>query len=123
MVGGGGTGGRKETGRRKRRRATFDGCSIHIERIFKAGINSGELLIRRRQIELGTQKPLSLSFSPPSFVKFSLPPPRNALLTKYPFEEVRSIQRKIFENEKKKKEGRGKGRRTSINGDPGITRV
>lgn len=34
-------------------------------RIFKAGINSGELLIR--QIESGTQKPLSLllsSFSP-----------------------------------------------------------
>lgn len=54
-----------------------DGCSIHIERIFKAGINSGGLLIR--QIESGTQKPLSLS--PLSFVTLS---PPSALLTKYP---------------------------------------
>lgn len=51
-----------------------DGCSIHIERIFKAGINSGGLLIR--QIESGTQKPLSFS----SFVRYSFSP----FLTKYP---------------------------------------
>lgn len=48
-----------------------DGCSIHIERIFKAGINSGGLLIR--QIESGTQKPLSLSLLFRSLLFLPLP--------------------------------------------------
>lgn len=60
MVGGERTGGRKEN-----RSTVARFISRGRRRIFKAGINSGELLIR--QIESGTQKPLSLllsSFSP-----------------------------------------------------------
>lgn len=98
-----------------------DGCSIHIERIFKAGINSGGLLIR--QIESGTQKPLSFS----SFVRYSFSPFRSLDEIFPPRRgEVCSIRRKIFEGIRERKEEEdpfetilndGWKRKTSINGD------